>query len=305
MLLHYVLLMFLAAPFPAHLHHFRRVATTAVPSALVQRLCSDTGEPECAQRFRSYGRAWNGDINDDSIAEYVIFGGEACGTLGCSYSLYQRQGGQWLELPVGTEELDTMWLTNRVRFDILPTIRKGYHDLRIAVSQCVKWDGQQYVSYTPDDYHNLSPALFDSSNSYEAEIFWMIRYAGMTEFAFAPQWFPISRAEFLRPLSGLISFVGTLEELPHVPTSRKYDAKEQVIWVGLSRGGVWGIQGNHGFLLAPQQAYLGAQTLTLNGDWMSAAAGMTGENPQIEYNRRTHTSRIVPEDYSDDESTSP
>ncbi len=307
MLFPYFLLMLLAAPSPPHLQHFRRAATTAVPNALIKQLCSDPDLVECSAHFRAQGRAWKGDINGDGMAEYVLYSGESCGTLGCTYSLYQRKLDRWFELPIVMDKSDpvSMWQTNRARFDILPTVRDGYHDLRIAVDQCVKWDGRQYVPYAPDDYHHLSPALFDASDSYEAEIFWMISYAGMSEFVFTPRWFPISRAEFLRPPTVLFLFSGTLRELPHVPTSRLDDSTEQVIWIGLSRGGVWGVRGNRGFLLAPQQAYLGAQTLKLNGDWLSAAEGTTGENPQIEYNRRTHILRIVPEDYSDDESTSP
>jgi hypothetical protein len=298
MLLPYLVVALLAAPSSARLHHFRPSARDTVPKALITKLCSDSSElPQCLHTFRSHGRAWQGDINGDGVAEYVIFDGGFCGTLGCSYDLYQRQQGQWVPLRIITAESDSedaIWITNRPRFEILPPVREGYHDLRIAVDECVKWDGRGYVGYASDDYHNLSPALFNSSDSYEAEIFWMIRYSGLSEFVFTPQWFPISRAQFLRPPSVLFLFGGTINELPRVPASHLYDAKERVFWIGLSHGGIWGIRGHRGFLLAPQQAYLGALSLHFHGDWLSGAEDVEGKNPEIEYNRHTHTLRITP-----------
>lgn len=120
----------------------------------------------------------------------------------------------------------------------------------------------------------------------------MIRYPGLSEFAFTPQWFPISGDEFLRQPSALMLLGGTLTELPRVPASRLKDSTEQLLWVGLSRGGVWAIRNNRGFLLAPQQAYLGARSLQFRGDWLSIAEDLDGENPEIEYNRRTHILRM-------------
>lgn len=179
-----------ASSYP-RLQHFRTCARRAVPKALVKTLCSGSTDPiQCARTFRASGRAWMGNISAKGAPEFVIFDGERCGTLGCSYEIYQSQAGQWGALGILAADSDPespSWITNRPRFDILPTMRHGYHDLRIAVGECVKWDKSQYVPYPPNDYHQLSPLLFDSSNSSEAETFWMIRYAGMSEFTFTPQ----------------------------------------------------------------------------------------------------------------------
>jgi hypothetical protein len=78
-----------------------------------------------------------------------------------------------------------------------------------------------------------------------------------------------------------------------VPISRLEDSVEKVSWVGLSRGGVWGIYNHRGFLLVPQQAYLGARTLQFHDDWLSIAEDLDGKNPEVEYNRRTHTLQLV------------
>lgn len=172
---------------PAVVQHFRSVATESIPGSLVAKICSDRDESDCAETFRTNGRAWTGDINDDAASEYVIFDGQLCGTLGCSYDLFEIHAEKWNAIPVfmsGSDPDVPLWISNRPRFDILPIVRDGYHDLRIAVDECVKWNGHEYVAYQPDDYRRLSPSLFNQTDNHEAEIFWMIRYAGLSEFAF-------------------------------------------------------------------------------------------------------------------------
>ena len=89
MLLAYLVLALATQRPPAVLQHFRSVATESIPGSLVAKIWSDRDESDCAQTFRTNGRAWTGDINDDGASEYVIFDGQSCGTLGCSYDLFE------------------------------------------------------------------------------------------------------------------------------------------------------------------------------------------------------------------------
>ena len=87
--------------------------------------------------------------------------------------------------------------------------------------------------------------------------------------------------------------------------------QEHVRWIGILKGGVWGIRGDRVFCLAPQlsDTFEGIESLRLKGDWL-LAYGHTfsdaGESeivpkdlrPSIRYNRRTHELQIERHGYN-------
>jgi hypothetical protein len=134
------------------------------------------------------------------------------------------------------------------RFDILPAVRNGYHDLCVASGLCMKWNGKEYVDFDPADYNQ---AWFNNRDSYDAEIFWAIHNAGHDKVIFSPQWFPISQGDFL-----------TLDQLGRLRRSDPFpehylgveltDPKEHVRWYAVHKSGVWGVSGKQAFFLAPR-----------------------------------------------------
>src|SRR5262249_45990393 len=151
------------------------------------------------------------------------------------------------------------WNTLRARFDILPIVRQGYHDLRVEVDHCLKWDGKRYIDYDPPDYSNLHADWFDSNDSHEAELFWTMRYHERTGIRLEPQLFAISAEEFNRPVKAYMSFPVRVLEFPKLPYEVLPDPALGLKWLSFFKGGVWGVQGDRAFLLVPQPSYLGAQ----------------------------------------------
>lgn len=78
------------------------------------------------------------------------------GTLGPARFLVRQKGNKWEDLAClgGKEERDqdcaSDWNTLRARFDILPVIRQGFHDLRIEVDHCLKWTASATLTTTPE-----------------------------------------------------------------------------------------------------------------------------------------------------------
>ena len=262
----------------ASVRHFQRANTSTVPKSLLDSklLCGDMEDIDgsveaCEQKVMTEGAVWTGDVNDDGINELVIYpGGDWSGTGGETYFLLQRRASQWVSLFKDPSE----WFTHNVEFDILPTTRGGYHDLRIDIGWCVKWNGTHYQDYDANDYHHLSPGFFDSQNWWNSEILWDIRYQGMKTFRLVPQWFPFPASK------DRSSANVTLD-----------DAEYGLQWIALFKGGVWGVRGNQAFLLLPQPAYTGAQKLEFQGDWLL----IYGDAPLgaslsvlARYNRRTN-----------------
>ncbi len=283
---------------PTEVRSFVLVDKTRFPKAVLERDFCRNGKPaECLRTFRASGKVWAADINGDGVDELVVFPGTLYGgTLGWWYYLYQKRGTDWLSLvEIHEEEEDGPdgWQTMRPRFDILPTVRNGYHDLRITVDQCVKWNGEKYVEYSPEDYHKVSPKWFNASDSHEAEIFWACRYAGQETFTFEAQWFPVSPHEFLQRK---MLFSGPPADFPPMASVVLNDREQNLKWVGLDRGGVWGLRGERGFLLSPQLDFLGARALKIEGDWLLVFESVDAEGaPSLRYNRRTHELRIHPD----------
>ncbi len=280
---------------PSAVQPFVLVKKTQFPKAILERdLCESNSPAECWSAFQASGKVWTGDINQDGVDELIVFPGTSYdGTLGWWYYLYQKRGTDWRVLEVAVEEYGPGWQTLRPRFDILPTVRNGYHDLRITVDRCVKWNGQKYVEYSPEDYHQISPKWFNASDSREAEIFWARRYAGLETFRFEPQWFPVHPHEFLEKK---LVFSEPPADFPRIVSVVLDDREQNLKWVGLDRGGVWGIRGERGFLLSPQLAYLGARTLKFEGDWLLVFESVDEEDvPSLRYNRRTHELRLLPD----------
>ena len=72
------------------------------------------------------------------------------------------------------------------------------------------------------------------------------------------------------------------------------DAAQEIRWVSLQRGGVWGIRGNSAFLLVPRPSYLGVCTLTIKGDWLLGYDDcVTEDEPDLRYNLRTQELQIT------------
>jgi hypothetical protein len=251
-------------------------------------------------KIAGQGAVWAGDVNDDGTDEYIVDDGGMPGTLGPVRFLVQLYGEHWRALAclgspeAGEKDCESEWNTLRARFDILPAVRQGYHDLRIEVDHCLKWDGYHCVDYDMDDYAKLPMGWFDSSDSHEAELFWKIRYGERNVLQFEPMWFPISREEFGKPPRPYIGFPVRVVEFPKLPYVACADPGYDLRWLSFFRGGVWGVRGDRAFLLVPQPSYLGAQQMELDGDWLLIYGQL--EEPQgpptVRYNRRTHELRF-------------
>jgi hypothetical protein len=190
-----------ASSAPAAAEPFHHVPDNAIPRSLQQYFCTDKGgefRKDCVESFRKSADAWKAVVSDNGVVAWWVFPGYYfSGSGGPNFTLLRRHGKDWqplLQLCSGDAEnkdCQDGWQSTRSRSDVLPTVRRGYHDLRLEVDRCVKWNGQSYVNYDPQDYHQLLPAWFDATNCNEAEIFWAIRYEGSSSVAFEPQWFPI------------------------------------------------------------------------------------------------------------------
>jgi len=250
---------------------FRPSDKSIVPRNVIDQLCDPKLSDECWSSFEGTGTVWRGDVNGDGVDEILIAPGSGwCGSGGCSYYLYRVDGRAWTRLN------GEQWFVYRGRFGILPVVREGYNDIRIAVDLCVKWNRRRYVEYEPQDYHRLTAKLFDESNLDEAEIFWAIRYSGLKRIRFEPQWFPTT-AEWSRLYEG-----GGRPQLE--------DPTNNLLWIALYKGGVWAVKGKQAFLLLPRPAYKGAERLEFQGDWLVVYAEVgskIGLHPVARYNRRT------------------
>jgi hypothetical protein len=298
----HLLAVVLLAPSPSlPVKHFRLIEKSDLPKTFLRYLCGsvqDTSErKDCIKSFEKNGAVWAGDVNDDNEDEYIVDSGGLPGTLGPARSLVQLRGSDWVELVCRKEEdfCDSEWNTLRARFDILPLVRKGYHDLRIEVGHCLKWDGQHYVDYEPADYSQLRAEWFDTKDNHEAELFWMMRYHERKGIRFEPQWFTVSPKEFGRPVQAYIGFPVRVVEFPKLPYVSRQDPELGLIWLSFFKGGVWGVKGNRAFLLVPQPSYLGAQRLELRGDWLFIYGELEepDNSPDVRYNRRTHELRYT------------
>lgn len=285
-------------------HHFKKVPTNQFPRAVVLRdFCPDK-EPDCWKNLQSQGSVWAGDVNGDGTNELLVFPGrDWVGSAGRWYFLYQKRGKDWVSLAKTPNDFDSMdgWFTRHPRFDILPAVRHGYHDLRVASDMCMKWDGKEYVVYDPADYHSLDPSWFNDRDSREAEIFWEIHYSGQDKITFSPQWFPMKKGDFYilggreRPWP----VVGAADD--RVVGVELNDPQENLRWYGLLKGGIWAVRGSRTFFLAPQvsETFENIKELKLDGDWL-LGFGTSASRPSIRYNRRTHELVLDPHDYDPD-----
>lgn len=303
----------------APVRHFVSVPVSRFPRAVFLReFCEGSlvELEECWASFRNHGGVWAADVDGDHVDELIVepAGGWA-GSAGAWYFLYRKKGNDWISMEREAKDAknkddEVGWQTKRPRFDVLPTVRDRHHDLRVEVDGCLKWDGAKYVWYEPEDYHRLSPTWFNASDNREAEIFWAIRYAGEDTMKFEPQWFPLAKDDFLTlgaPQSGSHAVYP-----PRIVAETLDDPQEHVRWIGILKGGVWGIRGNRVFFLAPQlsETFEGILGLKLEGDWLlaygqtvvdaekSTTAPEDQIRPSIRYNRRTHELQIERHDYN-------
>lgn len=251
--------------------HFRPAEKTIVPRSVIEsnELCEPELKSICWEHFLEVGEVWQGDVNGDGKEEVLVQPGIG-GSGGDWYFLFEERGEMRVLLnPEG-------WFVHRARFDILPRVRNGYGDIRIAVNRCYKWGGEGYVEYSPDDYHNLKPDFFDAVNPDEAEILWSINYEGLTSFELQRRWFPVTPkwAEWSQGRAN----------------ARLKDPREDITWVALYKEGVWGVRGNRAFLVLPRPTYKGIEKLGFEGEWLvmyGETSGVSGLVPLAKYNRRT------------------
>ena len=259
--------------------HFHEVDKNAFPQSVLESdIWKYESKKDCLKDFQENGEVWEGDINDDGVNELLIFPGMGWeGTSGRWYSLYQKRGNRWV--PLYKTKYDIGWQAVSPSFDILPVARGGYHDLRVAAAWCLKWNGKHYVDYKDSDYHQLSPAFFDSSDWQEAEIFWDIRYNSLKDIGLEPQWFPVP--------------TGWAQDAMKVEVE---DPEVNTVWVAFFKGGVWGVRNDQAFLLLPQPDYRGSEQMELDGDWLVIHGEIedfsTPPNVVARYNRRTHELRM-------------
>lgn len=285
--------------------HFRPMQKEKLPAGFLGQLCVESKNEEesreCRDDFRRTGALWAGDLNGDGIDEFIIDPGGMPGTMGPPRFLVEqkRDGWKYLACLGGPEErqddgCEPAWNTLYARFDILPTVRTGYHDLRIEVDHCLKWDGEHYIDYDPEDYAKLPLAWFDVNDSREAELFWKIRYGDNRVLRLEPMWFPVPSKEFDRPPRPYLGFPVRVIEFPRLPYVAKSDSKYRTKWLSFFKGGVWGVRGHQAFLLVPQPSYLGAQRLELDGEWLLIYGELEEPKgqPDIRYNRRTQELRF-------------
>ncbi len=258
--------------------YFRELSKESIPFGIFESgyPLFEMEDPQRATKaFEAEGQAWAGDLNDDAVDEILIMPNNyLCGTGGCPYHLFEKREKQWISM--SKEE----WLTftafaNPPHFDIFPTTRQGYHDIRVAVNECFKWDGKNYILYEPADYRQLSPDWFDSGNFRNAEILWLIRYSGLKTAKFEPRW------------------VQSVPEWAKSGNAELEDPTYHVKWVAIFKGGVYGLRSDRAFLLLPQPAYQGASKLEFEGDWLLIYAQPTNKLlPVGRFNRRTGELRI-------------
>lgn len=261
---------------------FHQVGKNVFPRSILERdLCPDGDKNECWQEFQDQGKVWAGDVNDDGVDELLVFPGAGwSGSSGDWYFLYQRRTKRWVRLYPNQGGFG--WQVSDPRFDILPIVHGGYHDLRIAGDWCLKWNGKNYVDYEDSDYHQLSPSFFDHSKWTEAIILWVIHNKGVDDIRdFKPQWYPVSDDWW------------AVAQSAQTGTTQVEDPKYGIEWIAPFRG-VWGWKDDRAFLLLPPRYRV--DLLELNGDWLI----IHGERPDpfaappvvARYNRRTHELRI-------------
>ena len=280
------------------------------PSVITRDFCNGRNASECWNQIRETGRVFSADINGDHVDELLIYpGNEWTGSGGRNYFLYQRRGTVWQSIAVARDPEEELpgWFTDRPRFDVLPISRNGYHDLRVAVDQCLKWSGEKYLAYAAADYQSLLPEWFDEADPQQAETFWMIRYAGATTVPMQPRWFVIPPGfldgEAERNKGSRLGRQSRNEleakwrnsgERPRAIRAESSDPGQNIRWLSLDRAGVWGIKADRGFLLVPRTSYLGACRLTIKGDWLLGFEDCSTEDnqPDFQYNRRTRILRM-------------
>lgn len=262
---------------PNEIQPFRPIDMAETPSDLFQMegaLCDYLDAEQCRKDYLERGEAWTGDVNNDGQNELLLRSAYFGGTAGAAYFLLQKRENSWVDLaPSGTGGVLT--ITGTSQFDILPIMHEGYHDIRIGVVGCFKWNGKAYVLYETEDWRKLQSSWFDSSKLDEAELFWAIRYRGIQQVTFTPLWF-----------SGVPAWSSNVE---------LDDPQLGLRWLATFKGGVYAVQKDKSFLLLPTPAYRGAEKLEIHGDWLviqaSVQAGRDQNKielrPVARYNRRT------------------
>lgn len=230
---------------------FQEVPASAVPDSLikiVEESCQGLEPPECRKYFLENGAGWLGDLNDDGQPEYVLRATDFGGTGGEPYFIFQKSNDAWVPLANNLGPQGFIGIIGIPRFEILQTIRDGFHDFRIGLTTFCKWNGKSYVFYEQKDWEQLKPESFHVETIHDLDLLWKIRYSGKKQFRLDPDWF-----------NGEPDWSSNVE---------LDDAELGLKWVATFKGGVYAIQKGKSFLLMPRPEYGGARKLELNGEWL-------------------------------------
>jgi hypothetical protein len=242
---------------------FQEIPASAVPESLIKIIgesCQGLAPPECRKHFLENGAGWLGDLNDDGQPEYVLRATDFGGTGGEPYFIFQKSNDAWVPLAnnLGPQGfigfIGIIGIIGIPRFEILQTIRDGFHDFRIGVTTFCKWNGKSYVFYEQKDWEQLKPESIHVETIHDLDLLWKVRYSGKTQFRLEPDWF---NGE---------PYWGSNVELEDTELGLK--------WVATFKGGVYAIQKGKSFLLMPRPEYGGARKLELNGEWLLIYAGV-------------------------------
>lgn len=258
---------------------FRKIGNRDVPPAAISAICYDERDAGCRQDFLENGEAYEVSVNATNEPALLIFGGNRfAGSGGETYALVQKLSTGWRKI-----ETEGWQIYHGLHLKKLSRTRDGYHDLRLGRTLCVKWDGKFYVEYEAMDYRELPEAMFDVNSIEDAELLWLIRYAGETEFQFEPRWMP--RPSDIKDQA--------VNERARVDAEGK---EGNFTTVAVFRGGVWGVRNEKAFLLLPRPAYLGADDLKVDHDWLivygDSCGFSTTETEIARYNLRTGMLKI-------------
>ncbi|MGB9067281.1 MAG: hypothetical protein WCC21_01820 [Candidatus Acidiferrales bacterium] len=208
------------------------------------------------------GVAYAGDLNDDGIDEILMVPDNGtCRTIGCNLLPFGKEKGIWVPLAGAAGSIARAPSDG---LDTLPTMRHGYHDIRI-LDDCFKWNGRRYASCDDSDYRRLSPEWFDRSELWSAAILWRIECGGHRTIQFIPRW-----------VSGMTE------------GSSNAELDDNIQWMATFRGGVYGISGTKSSLLLHTPGHLGAEKLDFQGDLLLIYTQSADDAVAVaSYNRRS------------------
>jgi hypothetical protein len=100
---------FLAASLVSPVKQFRLLEKSQLPGTFFQNLCGgprkESVNKDCVEDFNKNGAVWAGDVNDDTVDEFIVDAGGMPGTLGPVRFLVQQKGNGWNDPPSAVPEM--------------------------------------------------------------------------------------------------------------------------------------------------------------------------------------------------------